>query len=199
MVLIMTPTVEKSTKTALETARTFSTLFLDVETRNQLSGALDEQEFRDILTDHACRLHAIQEHPELVRRLTQKRASRVYFKSRCLSWFPGQGIYHDIRSRWPHYKSDYTDGFYGPNTLHKVMSTIFFLYFAVLLPTLAFGVLNDSNTAGKIGVEKHIFAQVFGGLAFGIFGGQPLLVIMTTAPLGLYMRILYSIVRRHFF
>jgi len=42
-------------------------------------------------------------------------------------------------------------GFCGENTLHKTVSTTFFLYFACILPAIAFGVLNYNNTGGQIG------------------------------------------------
>ena len=43
-------------------------------------------------------------------------------------------------------------GFCGANTLHKTISTTFFLYFACILPAIAFGVLNYNNTGGQIGL-----------------------------------------------
>ena len=42
-------------------------------------------------------------------------------------------------------------GFCGANTLHKTISTTFFLYFACILPAIALGVLNYNNTGGKMG------------------------------------------------
>lgn len=63
----------------------------------------------------------------------------------------GQGIREDLCRRLPHYISDYVDGIIGPRTPQKVISTTLFLYFACLLPAIAFGVLNDHNTHGKIG------------------------------------------------
>jgi len=39
----------------------------------------------------------------------------------------------------------------GVNTLHKTISTTFFLYFACILPAIALGVLNYNNTGGLIG------------------------------------------------
>ena len=50
-----------------------------------------------------------------------------------------QGLCDDLRRRISHYLSDYVDGIVGHQTLHKTISTIFFLYFACLLPTIAFG------------------------------------------------------------
>ena len=39
----------------------------------------------------------------------------------------------------------------GRHTIPKVVSTTLFLYFACLLPCIAFGVLNSRNTEGQIG------------------------------------------------
>ena len=63
----------------------------------------------------------------------------------------GQGIREDLSRRLPHYISDYKDGLTGVKTPQKVLSTTLFLYFACILPAIAFGVLNDHNTHGKIG------------------------------------------------
>ena len=63
----------------------------------------------------------------------------------------GQGIREDLARRLPHYASDYKDGLTGVKTPQKVLSTTLFLYFACILPAIAFGVLNDHNTHGNIG------------------------------------------------
>ncbi|RUS79245.1 hypothetical protein EGW08_012975, partial [Elysia chlorotica] len=110
--------------------------------------------------------------------------------SRCII---GRGLIGDLKRRLPHYWSDYKDGFTGAKTAHKVSAAIFFLYFACVLPNLAFGMLNSDNTAGAIGVKKILFSQMFGGIAFALFGGQPLIVLLTTAPLALYTKIIFSI------
>lgn len=62
-----------------------------------------------------------------------------------------RGLREDLERRLPHYISDYKDGVVGHKTVQKVVSTTFFLYFACILPAIAFGVLNDHNTHGKIG------------------------------------------------
>jgi hypothetical protein len=41
-------------------------------------------------------------------------------------------------------------GLRGHRTPQKMVSSIIFLYFACLLPSIAFGVLNDDNTNGSI-------------------------------------------------
>ena len=42
-------------------------------------------------------------------------------------------------------------GIRGHRTIPKVISTTLFLYFACILPSIAFGVLNGRNTKGQIG------------------------------------------------
>lgn len=70
-------------------------------------------------------------------------------------------------------------------------STIIFLYFACLLPAIAFGVLNDDNTKGGINVRKGILAQAIGGICFAIFGGQPMIILLTTVPLAIYIKVYF--------
>lgn len=44
----------------------------------------------------------------------------------------------------------FESGFAGANTIHKTISTTFFLYFACILPAIALGVLNSNNTRNAI-------------------------------------------------
>ena len=55
-------------------------------------------------------------------------------------------MYEDLKQRIPFYLSDFYDGFAGEKTLHKTISATIFLYFACILPAIAFGVLNLHNT-----------------------------------------------------
>ncbi|XP_041360225.1 sodium bicarbonate transporter-like protein 11 isoform X2 [Gigantopelta aegis] len=192
VILVITPTREKTTKGYLETGRTFATLFMDLEFRHMLLDVNHEDEFKSHLHDRMSKLITVQGLPE--NRMSQPTLS-VFdeddaMNSRCGF---GRGIIGDLKRRFPHYLSDYKDGVIGHNTPHKVIATTFFLYFACVLPNLAFGMLNSNNTHGAIGVKKILFSQSFGGILFGIFGGQPLIVLLTTAPLALYTKIIYSV------
>lgn len=102
----------------------------------------------------------------------------------------GKGLWHDFRRRARYYISDYKDAFVGPpKTVQKTVATIWFLYFGILLPTIAFSALNTAQTHGHMGdLRKAILGQAIGGLGFALFGGQPLVIIMTTAPLCLYTK-----------
>ena len=50
-------------------------------------------------------------------------------------------------------------GLCGANTPHKTVSTTFFLYFACILPAIAFGVLNYNNTGGQIGASHTLASR----------------------------------------
>lgn len=102
----------------------------------------------------------------------------------------GKGLWNDFRRRARYYASDFKDGFIGPpKTVQKTIATIWFLYFGILLPTIAFSSLNTKQTHGYMGdLRKAIIGQAIGGLSFALLGGQPLVIIMTTAPLCLYTK-----------
>ena len=59
-----------------------------------------------------------------------------------------------LYSRIPYYLSDYFDGFVGEKTAQKTLSATIFLYFACILPAIAFGNLNYQNTGW------HLLAHV---------------------------------------
>lgn len=72
-----------------------------------------------------------------------------------IKWYHvGKGIKSDFLGRLPYYLDDFLDGIRGPNTIQKTIATTLFLYFSVILPAVALGVLNSKNTHGKISVEQ---------------------------------------------
>ncbi|KAK7501045.1 hypothetical protein BaRGS_00007530 [Batillaria attramentaria] len=195
VMLILSPRIEKMTKTAMETGRTFATLFMDIEFRHAFIEAPSEADCKVLISDKAKALAYHQGLPE------HRNSAMVIAKSvfdepeggkKCIF---GRGLIGDLKRRLPHYWSDYKDGFVGKKTPHKVVATTLFLYFACVLPNIAFGMLNSNNTKGAIGVKKILFSQMFGGILFAVFGGQPLIVLLTTAPLALYTKIIFSISR----
>lgn len=111
----------------------------------------------------------------------------------------GRGVWDDLKRRSRHYISDFTDAFSGPpGTVQKTISTTWFLYFGILLPTIAFSSLNMGQTHGQMGdLRKALVGQALGGLGFALFAGQPLVIIMTTAPLCLYTKGNFHIILIH--
>lgn len=95
------------------------------------------------------------------------------------------GVKENISRRSRVYVSDWTDGLTDTKTISKVISSAIFLYFLCLLPTLAFGVLNDKSTKNKITAYRAIFGEAIGGIIFSLIAGQPFVIIATTAPIAL--------------
>lgn len=44
-----------------------------------------------------------------------------------------------------------------------------------------------------LAVKKEILAQWIGGLFFGIFGGQLFLIMLSTAPISIYIEVIHQI------
>jgi len=186
-ILILCPTNIKGTKTALETARTFATLFSDMSLRHSLQESETDLEFKAHIRKAANEISTRQEKAEI--NMSEGGNSEPSFLQ------PFRGIRDDLSRRLPYYWSDYKDGVTGPKSLQKTISTTFFLYFSIILPAIAFGNLQDDNTGGDINVEKILVGQVCGGLVFSILAGQPLVVVMTTAPLVLFTKIILLVAK----
>lgn len=190
-ILVLCPSKEKGTKNSLETGRTFATIFADMDFRQRLLEATTEEDFKRLIIKHSQELAEEQQISNDKRiEMNHEKSDDFEYQKRCSF---ARGLREDLERRLPHYLSDYRDGVVGHKTVQKVVSTTFFLYFACILPAIAFGVLNDHNTHGKIDVKKVIIGQVIGGLFWGLFSGQPLLVQLTTAPLAIYIKIIYYI------
>ena len=84
-------------------------------------------------------------------------------------------------------------GLIGTKTPQKVTSTVLFLYFACVLPNIAFGMLNDNNTNGAIGTCACVCVSL--SLSpLSILSLSPL----SLSPLSLSLLILLEIVQGHF-
>jgi len=103
------------------------------------------------------------------------------------------GLIEDVKRRYnPRvYKSDWTDGITDTPSIIKYVSTIVWLYFAIIMPTIAFGALDSKNTGKQIGVSETIISQAVAGIIFSVFAGQPLTIVMTTAPLTVFIDVLF--------
>ncbi|NWZ96321.1 S4A11 protein, partial [Nesospiza acunhae] len=216
VILVLAPPKMKSTKTATEVGRTFATMFSDITFRQKLLETKTEEEFKEALVHQRHLLTVANQRPsgrkdghtshgskQLKVRLGQHlcHALVLYTDTALPSFLQlhdflsiGKGISDDIARRFPVYALDFTDGIIGNNkAIGKYITTMIFLYFACLLPAIAFGSLNDENTRGAIDVRKTIFGQCIGGLLYALFSGQPLVVLLTTAPLALYINVIQGI------
>ncbi|CAM9708584.1 unnamed protein product [Choristocarpus tenellus] len=99
----------------------------------------------------------------------------------------GADLEEDIRTRSQVYKSDWTDG-----VNHKSLPSILFLYFACLLPAVAFGGISAQVTGGCMGVIEYIIACGVGGVSYALFSGQPMTLI---GPTGLTLAFITALYR----
>ncbi|XP_066429013.1 solute carrier family 4 member 11 isoform X1 [Eleutherodactylus coqui] len=191
VILVLAPPKMKSTKTATEVGRTFATMFSDIAFRQKLLETKTEEEFKEALVHQRHLLTVVNRHSSV------NDGHKVHsHKPLKLQEFlnVGKGIFDDIARRLPVYPLDFTDGIIGNNkAIGKYITTMIFLYFACLLPSIAFGSLNDESTRGVIDVQKTIVGQCIGGVIYALFSGQPLVVLLTTAPLALYINVIRGI------
>ncbi|KAI4471035.1 anion exchange protein [Holotrichia oblita] len=94
---------------------------------------------------------------------------------------PFGGLINDIRRRFPHFRSDFTDAMNTP-----CLAASLFMYFAALSTAITFGGLAGEKTEGFIGVSETLISGAIGGIIFALASGQPLIITGTTGPLLLF-------------
>jgi Sulfate permease and related transporters (MFS superfamily) len=96
------------------------------------------------------------------------------------------GFKADIQRKWPHYLSDFKDGFHS-----QVGGATLFLYFAALANAIAFGALTGLMTGNEIGIIEMLVVTAVGGILFALFSGQPLTILGGTGPITIFTGLLY--------
>jgi len=210
VILILCPSEVKVTKTATETGRSFATLFSNMSLRYDLLDANSVDEFKATMQRVSHELAEFNGHyqsaikeenvsydgsqADVIKGTLEKIDCVDNSNSDDDKWYHiGSGIKSDLSARIPYYWSDFKDGIIGKNTIQKTVSTTLFLYFSVILPAIALGVLNNKTTHGDISVHQVLVGQTFGAILFTLLSGQPLVVVMTTAPLALFIKTIYTI------
>lgn len=100
------------------------------------------------------------------------------------------GIVSNVKKRWPHYKSDWTDGLN-----QKSLSAILFLFFTCLAPVVAFGGLTNIITDGTIGVIEFILSCGISGMVYSLLCGQPMTFLGPTGLTLAFITALYNFTR----
>ncbi|KAE8541266.1 hypothetical protein D1P53_002623 [Cryptococcus gattii VGV] len=112
-------------------------------------------------------------------------------------WSIGRGMRRDVVSRLPWYWSDWVDAWN-----YRVIPSTWFIFFANVLPGLAFS-LDLIETTGQYGVQEVLLASEFGTWQFmaafvaSFFGGQPLLISGVTGPITVFNKTIYDIFERN--
>ena len=196
--LILSPVKSKQTKSGIEVGRTYTTLLSDLELRRRLLDSKSPAEFATIVKEGCT--HVMDKHTELYKQEREQENEEEVGDvplSPVKKFFneimpPGKLLWKDIKRRKKHYISDFTDGLDSWRSVKKYTTSVIFLYFTLLLPVMAFGVLNSYNTKKDIETRKGILAQAFGGIIFALFAGQPLSVVQTTIPIVLFIKLVHT-------
>lgn len=101
--------------------------------------------------------------------------------------YPFGGMVKDIKRRYRHYISDYTDAL-NP----QVLAAIIFIYFAALSPAITFGGLLADKTEKYMGVSELMISTSIQGVIFCLIAAQPVLVIGFSGPLLVFEEAFYS-------
>eukprot|EP01114_Cavostelium_apophysatum_P021944 TRINITY_DN7798_c0_g1_i1.p1 TRINITY_DN7798_c0_g1~~TRINITY_DN7798_c0_g1_i1.p1 ORF type:complete len:745 (-),score=92.45 TRINITY_DN7798_c0_g1_i1:950-3184(-) len=188
--LIIGPTRMKPTKSVTAVTHSYASAFSDHQLQHDLIQCANGEEAKAAIVAFLDRATS-GESPPLPKagHVIPSRVGPILFGS----------LFHDVKSRFPLYWSDWRDGVDSARAIARTTAATFFLYFACLLPAIAFGAHNQYNTNGKITVAKTILAQGAGGVIFSLLAGQPMVVLLNTAPLAIYIQLTYEIATRNNF
>ncbi|KAM3598580.1 uncharacterized protein V6R79_019976 [Siganus canaliculatus] len=101
--------------------------------------------------------------------------------------YPFGGMVKDLKRRYRHYISDYTDAI-NP----QVLAAVIFIYFAALSPAITFGGLLADKTEKMMGVSELMISTSIQGIIFCFIAAQPVLVIGFSGPLLVFEEAFYA-------
>ncbi|KAG8006759.1 Band 3 anion exchange protein, partial [Nibea albiflora] len=101
--------------------------------------------------------------------------------------YPFGGMVNDLKRRYRHYISDYTDAL-NP----QVLAAVIFIYFAALSPAITFGGLLADKTEKMMGVSELMLSTSIQGVIFCLIAAQPVLVIGFSGPLLVFEEAFYA-------
>ncbi|XP_008117195.2 sodium-driven chloride bicarbonate exchanger isoform X6 [Anolis carolinensis] len=97
------------------------------------------------------------------------------------------GLILDIKRKVPFFLSDFTDAF-----SLQCLASFLFLYCACMSPVITFGGLLGEATEGRISAIESLFGASMTGIAYSLFGGQPLTILGSTGPVLVFEKILFK-------
>ncbi|KAF2031667.1 hypothetical protein EK21DRAFT_62799 [Setomelanomma holmii] len=120
------------------------------------------------------------------------RQSRKSIASKKDAWWKMRlfsGMINDIRRRAPFYLSDWKDAWD-----YRVVPATVYMYFANILPALAFSLDMFEKTNASFGVNEVLLASVLGSVVFSLAAAQPLVIVGVTGPITVFNYTVYDIV-----
>ncbi|KAK4179174.1 HCO3 transporter family-domain-containing protein [Triangularia setosa] len=102
----------------------------------------------------------------------------------------GRGMYLDVKRRLPYYWSDWTDAWD-----YRVVPATIYMFFANILPALAFSLDMLHKTGGEYGVNETLLASVLGAVVFSVGACQPIVIVGVTGPITVFNYTVYNIMK----
>ncbi|KAL1881885.1 hypothetical protein Daus18300_000939 [Diaporthe australafricana] len=99
-----------------------------------------------------------------------------------------KGVIGDLRRRAPYYWSDWKDALD-----YRVVPATIYMYFANILPALAFSLDMFTRTHSQYGVNEVLLASVLGSVVFSVLACQPLVIVGVTGPITVFNYTVYDI------
>ncbi|OAA67670.1 anion exchange family protein [Cordyceps fumosorosea ARSEF 2679] len=100
-----------------------------------------------------------------------------------------RGMVNDVHRRGPYYVSDWTDAWD-----YRVVPATVYMYFANILPALAFSLDMFQSTASSYGVNEVLLSSVLGAVVFALAAAQPLVIVGVTGPITVFNYTVYDII-----
>ncbi|KAB8071112.1 HCO3 transporter family-domain-containing protein [Aspergillus leporis] len=127
--------------------------------------------------------------PERLSREASRRSTAVSAsKSRWWRIHFFRGMMHDIKRRAPFFVSDWTDAWD-----YRVVPATVYMFFANIMPALAFSLDMFEKTHHNYGVNEVLLASVLGAVVFSLFAAQPLVIVGVTGPITVFNYTVYDI------
>jgi hypothetical protein len=99
------------------------------------------------------------------------------------------GMINDVKRRAPFFWSDWKDAWD-----YRVVPATVYMYFANILPALAFSLDMFVKTDMSFGVNEVLLASVLGSVVFSVFAAQPLVIVGVTGPITVFNYTVYDII-----
>ncbi|KAJ9356186.1 hypothetical protein DTO027B9_3728 [Paecilomyces variotii] len=134
---------------------------------------------------------AFQESEETINRERSRATSNATATARSARWWKVRlfrGMVNDIKRRAPYYWSDWKDAWD-----YRVVPATVYMYFANILPALAFSLDMFEKTHQSYGVNEVLLASVLGAVVFALFAAQPLVIVGVTGPITVFNYTVYDI------
>ncbi|KAK9459755.1 HCO3 transporter family-domain-containing protein [Lipomyces oligophaga] len=101
-----------------------------------------------------------------------------------------RGMVNDIRNRLPYYISDWTSDAWN----YRIVPATIYMYFANILPAIAFALDLFTKTNNSYGVNEILLASAIGAGMFSVLSGQPLCIVGVTGPISVFSYTVYEII-----